>query len=88
MMLSARGQAASILATRWPRRIGAWHSLYICLEPLERSLELWFPNPVKDSHAAGGQPLRQDQMTTLQLCSPTLYDSILTSNNEKNDQKK
>lgn len=29
---------------RWPRRIADWHSLYICLEPLERSLELWFPN--------------------------------------------
>jgi hypothetical protein len=57
MIISARGQAASILAMRWPRRIAAWHSLYICWEPLERSLELWFPNPVKDSHAAGGQPL-------------------------------
>src|ERR1041384_6586597 len=51
------GQAVFNLAKRWPRRIAAWHSLYICLEPLERSLELWFRNPVKDSHAAGGQPL-------------------------------
>jgi len=40
-----------------PRRIAAWRSPYICLEPLERSLELWFPNRVKDSHAASGQPL-------------------------------
>jgi hypothetical protein len=88
VIISARGQAAFNLATQWPRPLAAKRSLYVWLEFLERSLELWFPNPVKDSQAASGQPLPQNQMTMLQLRISTLSNSILKSNNEKNDQKK